>query len=75
MYLTSIIINNFVEAISEEDLMLVESMADETAFEHLSRLYERTYGAEPSGVAVYLLRSKFKIGNELENRCYIPAHL
>jgi len=73
--LTSIIINNFVEAISEEDLMLVESMADETAFEHLSRLYERTYGAEPSGVAVYLLRSKFKIGNELENRCYIPAHL
>ena len=73
--MTSIIINNFVEAISEEDLMLVESMADETAFEHLSRLYERTYGAEPSGVAVYLLRSKFKIGNELENRCYIPAHL
>ncbi len=75
MYLTNIIINNFVEAIEEEDLMLIESMGDETAYEHLARLYERTYGAEPSGVAVYLLRSKFKIGAELENRCYIPAYL
>ncbi len=75
MYLTNIIINNFVEAIEEEDLMIVESMEDEAAYQHLARLYERTYGAEPSGVAVYLLRSKFKIGKELENRAYLPAHL
>ncbi len=75
MYLTNIIINNFVEAIEEEDLMIVQSMEDEAAYQHLSRLYERTYGAEPSGVAVYLLRSKFKIGKELENRAYLPAHL
>jgi hypothetical protein len=75
MYLTNIIINNFVEAIEEEDLMIVESMEDEIAYQHLARLYERTYGAEPSGVAVYLLRSKFKIGKELENRAYLPAHL
>ena len=75
MYLTNIIINNFVEAIEEEDLMIVESMADEVAYQHLSKLYERTYGAEPSGVAVYLLRSKFKIGEERENRAYLPAHL
>ncbi len=75
MFLTNIIINNFVEALEEEDLMLIESMDDENAFNHLSKLYERAYGVEPSGVAVYLLRSKFKIGNELSNREFLPAHL
>ncbi len=75
MFLSNIIINNFVEALEEEDLMLIESMGDESAYEHLSKLYERTYGAEPSGVAVYLLRSKFKIGDESSNRRFIPAHL
>ncbi len=75
MYLSSIIINNFVEALEEEDLMLIESMNDEDAYTHLSKLYERNYGAEPAGVAVYLLRSKFKIGDELSNREHLPAHL
>lgn len=73
MYLAKIIIDNFVESIEEEQLLLMESMNDAQAYAHLSVLYEDAYGAEPSGVGIYLLRSKFKIGSEKSNRRFIPA--
>lgn len=61
MYLVSTIVRNFIESIDEDDIMQIEAMQDEQAVDRLCEIYENTYGAQPSGVAMFLLKSKFQL--------------
>ena len=61
MFLCARIIQNFIESIEENELAKVELMDDDSALDYLCKIYENTYGAKPSGVAVFLIRSKFKL--------------
>ena len=63
MYLVSRIIQNFIESINEEEFFQMEAMDDQEALEHICSIYENTYGAKPSGVAMFLLKAKFKLSN------------
>lgn len=72
MLLSKRIIQNFIEAMDEEDVMKLESMSDDSAYSYLCKLYESTYGARPSGAGVYLLRTQFKLGTETENQIHLP---
>jgi hypothetical protein len=75
MFLAEKIIQNFVEGIDEEDFVTIESLNDEEAFKYICGLYEKNYGIPPSGVGIYLLRTKFKLGSEQSNKKYIPNNL
>ena len=75
MYLSEGIINNFIESIDEADMMHIEELDDEKAFDHLADLYKQNYGVDPSGVGVYLLRTKFNLGSEPDNKRFIPSAL
>lgn len=75
MYLSEGIINNFIESIDESDMMQIEELDDEKAYDHLAGLYKENYGVDPSGVGVYLLRSKFQLGNDMDNKRFIPSGL
>jgi len=75
MYLSEGIINNFVESLDEAEITQIESLNDQDAYKFIAHLYEKSYGAEPSGAGIYLIRKKFKIGCEETNRKFIPNAL
>lgn len=75
MYLSEGIINNFIENIDEAEMTQIESLDDQDAYKFIAHLYEKNYGAEPSGAAVYFLRTRFQIGCEESNRKFIPNAL
>lgn len=72
MYLSEGIIDNFIENLDESEVTQIDSLGDQDAYKFIAHLYEKNYGAEPSGAAVYFLRTKFKIGCEESNRKFIP---
>lgn len=76
MFLSEGIIQNFIESMDEEDVLNIESIrSDDEAYKYIANLYKQSYGVPPSGVGVYLLRNKFNLGNEKENRKYVPNGL
>lgn len=75
MFLSEGIINNFIESLDDADMMRIESLDDTEAYQHIAGLYRKNFGADPSGAAIYLLRTKFNIGNEESNRKFIPRSL
>lgn len=76
MFLSEGIIQNFIESIEEEDMLNIESIrSDDEVYKYLANLYKLSYGVPPSGVGIYLLRNKFNLGNEKDNRKYVPNGL
>lgn len=65
MFLCARIIQNFIESMEEHNMMKIESMEDNAALDFICELYESTYGAKPSGVAMFLIKSKFKLSIDL----------
>lgn len=61
MFLCARIIQNFIESIEEHDMARIEQLDDTAALDFLCEIYERSYGAKPSGVAMFLIKSKFKL--------------
>lgn len=75
MFLSEGIINNFIESLNDADMMRIESLDDQAAYQYLVGLYRKNYGADPSGAAIYLLRTKFNIGTEEHNQQFIPRSI
>ncbi len=76
MFLSEGIIQNFIEAIDEEDMLCIEAIKDEDeVYKYIANLYKKSYGVPPSGVGVYLLRSKFNLGTDKDNLRFIPNGL
>jgi hypothetical protein len=76
MFYSEPIIENFIAGISQEDFLKIEAVDDdEQAYSMISKLYERVFGAAPSGVGEYLIRNKFQIGSVESNKSYIPDSL
>lgn len=65
MFLVSRIIQSFVETIEEDDMHRIEHMGDDDAMGYLCDLYEDNYAAQPSGVAMFLIKTKFKLAVEV----------
>jgi hypothetical protein len=76
MFLSEGIIQNFIEAIEEEDMLCIEAIkSDDEVYKYIANLYKKSYGVPPSGVGVYLLRTKFNLGTERDNLKYVPSGL
>lgn len=71
-YLSETIIKNFIDGLNDVEIVKINALNDEEAFEFICRLYEKNYGTYPSGTGIYLLRTKFNLGTEINNRKYIP---
>jgi hypothetical protein len=71
-YLSETIIKNFIDGLSDAEIVKINALGDEDAFGYICRLYEKSYGTYPSGAGIYLLRTKFNLGTEITNRKYIP---
>ncbi len=76
MFLSEGIIRNFIEGLEEEEILNIEAIdSEEEAYKYIASLYRKNYGTDPSGVGVYLLRTKFSLGAEEFNRKFIPSNL
>jgi hypothetical protein len=76
MFYSEPILENFIAGISQEDFLKIEAVDDdEQAYSMITKLYERDFGAAPSGVGEYLIRNKFQIGSVESNKTYIPDSL
>lgn len=63
MFLAAKIVQNFINSLDEKDIVKIQQMNDGEALDYICELYEIEYGAKPSGVAMYLIKSKFKLSS------------